>query len=76
VIEPIWVAQPLGEQPQALCAPTRGLEPRTLSLRVSRIKGTSALLSHMSLAQMLSDHLRCAEFGTKFGLAAGRPYHP
>jgi hypothetical protein len=47
--------------------PTRGLEPRTPSLRVSRDAAILAFLSHISGHEVRSDDLTFAEFGTYFG---------
>jgi hypothetical protein len=53
--------------------PTRGLEPRTPSLRVSRDAVILALLSHIQSAQMRSGDLGIAEFGTYFGTRFAAP---
>jgi hypothetical protein len=51
--------------------PTRGLEPRTPSLRVSWDDLRLAFLSHISASEMDSDDLTFAEFGTYFGTRMG-----
>ena len=47
--------------------PTRGLEPRTPSLRVSAEAPMLAFLSHILGPEVCSNRLRFAEFGTCFG---------
>jgi hypothetical protein len=47
--------------------PTRGLEPRTPSLRVAPSSPFLALARHFRAQNMSRDHLRFAEFGTYLG---------
>jgi hypothetical protein len=51
--------------------PTRGLEPRTTSLRGCRYAAILAWLSHISRPALCSDELRFPEFGTYFGTRFG-----
>ena len=53
--------------------PTRGLEPRTPSLRVSADAPILAFLSHILGPEMCSNHLRFAELGTYFGTRFPEP---
>jgi hypothetical protein len=55
------------EQPSQNPEPTRGLEPRTPSLRVARDAVRLAFLSHIVSQVVFSDHSRFEEFGTRFG---------
>ena len=47
--------------------PTRGLKPRTPSLRVAYLQGFLAYLRSLGCAQMRWDGVISAEFGRKFG---------
>jgi hypothetical protein len=51
--------------------PTRGLEPRTPSLRVGRENAILPGVGPLTWAQVPSDGSKSAEFGTKFGTKFG-----
>jgi hypothetical protein len=53
--------------------PTRGLEPRTPSLRVAPKGVRLALQSQLSGQKVSRDHVRFAEFGTRFGTRSRLP---
>ncbi len=72
---PLWPIGPPDGQPVGRCetfarlSPARstGFEPLTFGSVDARIHGLSALLSDISLAQVLPDNLRIAQLGTRLG---------
>jgi hypothetical protein len=61
------------EPPSKNPEPTRGLEPRTPSLRVALSFVILACQSHIFDHQEFADHVRFAEFGTRPTLSPGEP---